>query len=61
MGIDRNFAAQVKHSIKGMHSSSASISRKASAMRFEHRTGERQADYDTPLQALVNEEHDKDE
>ena len=41
-----------------MRSSSASLSRKMSAMRQYASTGEKDADYESPLEQIVKEEED---
>ena len=61
MGIDRSHSSRVQHSHKGMYSSHSSMSRKMRAMRHFSQTGEKQADYDAPMEEIVKEEEDKPE
>ena len=58
MGIHRANSSTVQYSKKGMKSSSASLSRKMSAMRQYASTGEKDADYESPLEQIVKEEED---
>jgi hypothetical protein len=59
IGIDRQFSSAVPYSAKGIHSTSSSLSRKLSAMRHYASTGEKLADYEAPMQQIVQEEEDK--
>jgi hypothetical protein len=61
MGIDRRFSSAVQHSAKGIHSSSASFSRKMKAMRHHAATGEELPDLAAPMQEIVEEEDLKDD
>jgi len=59
MGISRESSGTVDFSNDGCQSSSASFNRKMKAMRHCAMTGEILADYDTPMQNLVDEELEK--
>lgn len=56
MGIKEGNSSTVFFSKKGIHASSASISRKMSALRHFSRTGEKSADYGAELKSIVQEE-----
>jgi uncharacterized protein YegL len=56
MGIDRNMASSVQLNEKGMRDSTASLSRKISAMRAIHRSQEEEADYNKSMNEIVSEE-----
>lgn len=56
MGIARANSSTVQYSKRGMRSSSASLTRKMSAMRHYSRTGEKSADYEAPMTEIVKEE-----
>ena len=58
MGIDRKNASEVLYSKAGISSSSASFSRKMSAMRHYSSTGEATPDYDAPMEEIVKEEEE---
>jgi hypothetical protein len=58
MGIDHRHSGTVQFSDKGVRSSSASLSRKMSAMRHFMSTGEELADYAAPMTEIVNEEEE---
>lgn len=61
MGIDHAHASTVQYSKKGMRSSSASFSRKVKSMRHYSRTGEKSADYESPMTQIVREEENNAE
>ncbi|MCH7227419.1 hypothetical protein [Haloferula sp. A504] len=60
MGIARDMASVSDHSAKGMHSAHHAFSRKMKSIRQEMRTGEKDADYDKPMEEVVKEEEGRD-
>ena len=61
MGIDRKNSSTVHYSCKGVRSSSASISRKMSALRHYQATTDELPDYCASMAEIVEEEEGKDE
>ncbi len=61
MGIAGHLSSAVRYSQGGIHSSSSSLSRKLSAMRYFYSTGEKTPDYDAPMEDIVKDEESKKE
>jgi hypothetical protein len=59
MGIDRHMSSSVEFCVTGMVGSTASLSRKISAMRSLDRTEEQEADYKKSMTEIVKEEAEK--
>ena len=60
MGIERHMSGQVRYCRAGVRSSSAAFSRKMKAIRKEMRTGEKDADFDKPMESIVREEQERE-
>ena len=60
MGIDRSMASSVQLNARGMRDSTASFSRKISAMRSTNRSQEEEADYNKSMNEIVSEEEAKE-
>lgn len=60
MGIDGLMSSSVQFSAKGMSDSSAAFARKVRSMRKQARTGEKDADFDKPMESIVREEEERE-
>lgn len=61
MGIARHMSSSVEFSAKGMCDSSAAFARKVKAIRKQVRTGEKDADFEKPMESIVREEEERED
>lgn len=60
MGIASHMSSSVALSGKGVSDSSAAFARKVRSMRKQVRTGEKDADFDKPMDSIVREEEERE-
>ncbi|MCB1130595.1 MAG: VWA domain-containing protein [Verrucomicrobiae bacterium] len=60
MGIGSHMSSSVEWSGKGVSDSSAAFARKVRSMRKQVRTGEKDADFDKPMESIVREEEERE-